>query len=208
MNMLADMLPGFEDDRPRLNELAPAGWVLAFNYTAKGVEFLESSMPPIWQETYVRSGVFLDDPVFRWIVKAQSGATRWSDITISDPNGILRAAQAHGMRFGMAATRVVNGLHSFVSLSRGDREFSDDEISEVAERFFYWVDFLHNRASLTDAELSVLAALRDGLSQRQAATRLSVSVETIKYRSQRAQEKLRAKSSTQAVAVAQSRNFI
>ncbi|WP_140848476.1 autoinducer binding domain-containing protein [Paracoccus sp. FO-3] len=206
--MPINSLQNYTIDRAWLTELAPAGWVLSFNYTAAGAEKLDSTMPAVWQEAYVRGGVFLDDPVFRWIVKEQSGATRWSEIDLPDSQCVLKAAAAHGMRYGMAATRNVNSIHSFISLSRADREFSDSEVREVTEKFFYWVDLLHNRASLTDGEIAVLECLRDGLSQVAAAERLGVSLPTIKYRSQQAQDKLKARTSTQAVSIAKDRGFI
>jgi len=207
--MLKDYLPDYGEERIRLCELAPAGWVLAFNFSVQeGVEIIDSTMPQAWQDAYGTRGGFIEDPVLRWIVTSPAGVARWSEIVGGDNSGIMAAARAHGLRYGMAITKLVNTYRSFISLSRSDREFTDEEMKQVGERFLYWVDLLHNRASLTEGELAVLECLRDGHQQRQTAERLSVSLDTVKYRSQRVQEKLRAKTAIQAVAIAKARGFI
>lgn len=205
--MLQTYLPNYDFERRRLSKLGPAGWTLAFNFTLGGCEVMDSTMPEVWQKLYLKQTVFLDDPVFRWVAKREAGIVRWSEIHFSDPLGILKAAAVHGMRFGCATTIVVNDFHSFLTLARSDREFLDDELHEIEEKFVFWVNLLHNRGSLTDAEIATLGAFKDGLTQQEAAERLNVSEATIKYRSQKAQKKLKAKTSNQAVGIAIERGF-
>lgn len=208
--MLQTDIPGYDEARIRLVEIGNAGFTLAFNYTALGAELLDNTVPQAWQESYVRNGIFMHDPVFQWIIShaAEGGYTRWSEVEIPDPMGIMRAAATHGMRFGFSATQLVNNAHSFLSIARSDRELADEEIRWAYANFTYWVDLLYNRASLTDGEIGVLAALRDGLDNRAAAQLLHVSEATIRYRSGQAQEKLKAETRTQAVAIAIRRKFI
>lgn len=205
--MLQTYLPDYARERERLSQLAPAGWTLAFNFTLQGSELMDLTMPESWTKLYLRQSVFLDDPVFRWVARHESGITRWSEIELADPHGILKAAAAHGMKYGCATTIVVNNYHSFLTMGRGDREFTGPELTEIEDKFTFWVDLLHNRGSLTDAELATLEAFKDGLTQQEAAARLNVSEATIKYRSHKAQKKLKAKTSSQAVGIAIERGF-
>jgi LuxR family transcriptional regulator len=63
------------------------------------------------------------------------------------------------------------------------------------------------RASLTDAELAVLRAFRDGLGQKETADALGIAESTVKQRAIRACSKLGAHTRTQAVAIAVQRNY-
>lgn len=208
--MLHNDILGYAGAREKLVEIGSAGFTLVFNYTALRPEHMDNTFPQSWQDSYVRRGVFMHDPIFQWIIEhaEPGGAIRWSAVDRPDPKGILRAASAHGMRYGVSATKLVNNAHSFISVARSDRELTDAEMSWVCSTFFFWVDLLYNRASLTDGEIAVLAGLRDGLENNAIAEMLGISEPTVRYRSSQAQEKLKAKTRSQALAIAIRRKFI
>lgn len=200
--MLKQMLPNYHEEARRLTDLAPSGWVLAFNYTPFGPELMDSTFPAMWQEAYGKGSVFMHDPVLKWIVGTEEGMTRWSEIRDPDPYNILSAARSHGLSFGAAFTRKLHGKQSFLSAARRDREFLDVEMAEMNTKFSFWTNLLHDNAGLSEDERTVLALSRDGLSQSDVAAHLGLSLATIKARLKRAHLKLHATNTTHAVAIA------
>jgi len=200
--VLKQMLPNFEQEAARLSELAPSGWVLAFNYTPFGPELMHSTFPKSWQEAYSKGAIFMHDPVLTWITSTPEGMIRWSEIRHSDPYNILSAARSHGLSFGVAFSRKLHGKQSFLSAARKDREFLDVEMAEMGAKFSFWTNLLHNNAGLTEDERIVLALSRDGLSQTEVAQELGLSLATIKVRLKRTHLKLNATNTTHAVAIA------
>lgn len=200
--VLKQMLPNYEQEAGRLNDLAPSGWVLAFNYTPFGPELMDSTFPANWQKAYGTGSVFMHDPVLKWIVGTEDGMTRWSEIRHSDPYNIMSAARSHGLSYGAAFARKLHEKQSFLSAARRDREFSDAEMAEMATKFSFWTNLLHNNAGLTEEERVVLALSRDGLSQSDVAAHLNLSLATIKARLKRTHLKLNATNTTHAVAIA------
>ncbi len=97
---------------------------------------------------------------------------------------------------------------SFLTISRPDREFTDEEMAHLDDKFNNLVDYVVGQCGLTSKELDALRGLRDGLSYKQIAVELEISVPTVKSRAERAKGKLGAKTTTQAVAMASTRNFI
>lgn len=205
--MLETLLPNFESETEALHRLAPAGWIMGFNITYTGPEYLVNQYPDAWRRVYEERNYFIGDPVLMWTI-GKSGVTRWSAIRIPDMRGVMRHAAEYGLAYGAAFSRKVGSKRSFLTLARSDREFTDEEIAEVDEKFNYWVDLLMNRAALTEGELEVLRCFRDGMGQRETAEELAVSELTVKQRSQKACQKLGATTRTQAVVTAVTRGYI
>jgi len=65
-----------------------------------------------------------------------------------------------------------------------------------------------NRFNLTDRELEILVLMADGLTQQQMASRLSVSLSTMKYHYANIFQKLEVKNSSEAMVVAVKNNLI
>ncbi|AWX92611.1 hypothetical protein DPM13_03670 [Paracoccus mutanolyticus] len=59
---MARRLGDNEQEAARLSELAPSGWVLAFNYTPFGPELMDSTFPQSWQQVYGTGSIFMHDP--------------------------------------------------------------------------------------------------------------------------------------------------
>lgn len=95
-----------------------------------------------------------------------------------------------------------------MTISRPDREFTDEELAHLGDKFDHLVTYVIGQCGLTEKELDALRGLRDGLSYKQIAVELDISVPTVKSRAERAKGKLGAKTTTQAVAMASTRNFI
>jgi LuxR family transcriptional regulator len=163
-----------------------------------------NEFPPAWIDFYTQNGLMLFDPVVRWVYE-NTGWTRWSDISISDPRGVLACAATHGLRYGVViccAGGDDTGQRTYGTFAREDREFSNDEI----EILMLHLSNLHNAVgqprNLTNAELEALTLVKDGLRLKEIAYQLGVSEGAIKQRLNGAKKKLGARTNTQAASIA------
>lgn len=204
--MLSNLIPNYDDEMEKLREWAPAGFILAFNLTFRGPEHLHSEYPEQWRNLYEERNYFFTDPILVWAV-GNSGNKRWSEINLPDIRGMMKEAATFGLRYGVVFSCKYDGKRSFLTVSRGDREFSDTEILLIGEKFSVWAEIVVTRRELTDGELDVLRGLKDGLGQSAIAKLLGISESTVKQRAQKACVKLGAQNRTQAVAIAVARNY-
>ena len=146
----------------------------------------------------------LSDPVIRWIY-ANTGAVRWSEITLDDPKRVLAQARTFGLRYGVAISvfdRNPEGQRSFGTFVRSDREFERGEIEQLQR----YVERRHQEKApprnITEAELEALRMVKDGLRLKQIAHELGVSEGAIKQRLRNAKKKLNAQTGAQAATLA------
>ena len=205
--MLEKMIPDFDAEIEELSAIAPAGYVMAFNCTVYGPEYVRSGYPAAWQAEYEENDYHMGDPILMWALTC-SGVKRWSDINVPDIRGVMRRASSAGLRYG-AALSVKNGRkRSILTVARADREIEDQELDRLAAKFELWCDLATNRVALTERELDVLRMLRNGHSQRHIAGALGIAEATVKQRAVRATGKLGATNRIQAVAIALQRGFL
>ena len=205
--MLNTIIPNFESEVSSLRFLGKSGFILAFNMTFRGPEYLHSEYPEEWQKIYEEQNYFIADPILIWCV-TKTGNKRWSDINLPDLRGVIKEAKKCDLNYGAAFSRKLANKRSFLTISRPDREFTDEELAHLGDKFDHLVSYVVGQYGLTDKELDALRGLRDGLSYKQIAVELNISVPTVKSRAERAKGKLGAKTTTQAVAMASTRNFI
>lgn len=205
--MLKSIIPNFESEVTSLKFLGESGFIMAYNMTFRGPEYFHSEYPEEWQSIYEERNYFFVDPILIWCV-TKSGDKRWSDIKMPDIRGVMKEAQKYGLNYGAAFSRKIENKRSIFTIAREDREFTDEEIFHLGERFDNLVQVVVGQNDLTDKELEVLRGLRDGLSYKQIAAKLDISVPTVKSRAERAKVKLGAKTTTQAVAIASARKIV
>lgn len=195
-------LPGF-----RL--LGPAGFIFAANVTFRGPEFYHSEYPMPWQVEYESRNYAYFDPVVLWGLM-NIGERRWSEITLPDPRGVMKAARAHGMNFGAVFARVERGRRCVLTLARGDRDCTDEEMAFLSATIEQLLSAIahDDRRVLTPVEAETLRCIRDGMSFAEAAELLHVAVPTVKARVDKVRHKLGARNATQTVALAMQRNLI
>lgn len=192
------------DCKQEFGRLAPAGF-----YAALRVGFVVpmsecNTMPQAWIDRYTRMGYLVHDPVVRWVY-GNTGAIRWHEIVLPDPQGVMREAAQYGMRFGAAVSCAPpdeGGHRSYATFARSDRDFTDAEVEQLRDRFTALHLAATPPANLTKAELEALAMMRDGLLLKEIAGRLGVTEGAIKQRIRNAKGKLNAKTSSQAVSCA------
>ena len=180
---------------------------MAFNFTFRGPEHFVSEYAQEWQDIYDKRNYYFVDPILIWNISKQ-GNIRWSEVKLPDVRGVLTECKKFNMNFGASFSRKINGKRSVLALARSDREFTDDEISHLSDKFDFLADCVLGQCGLTDKELEVLRDLRDGSTYKDIGERLEISVPTVKARAEKARKKLGAKTTMQAVASASIRNFI
>lgn len=184
--------------------IAPAGYFIAlrigFAYPMEEI----NALPPDWVETYTRKGYMLFDPVVRWAY-GHTGTQSWRALYADDAKGVLEEAGRHGLKHGVIISVYDgndDGQRSFGSFARADRDFFQSEIN-VLEAF---VRRRHSEmappVNLTDAELEALRLVAKGQRLKEIAFDLSVTEGAVKQRLKNAKDKLGAKTSTQAAAMA------
>jgi len=161
-------------------------------------------LPVDWVDHYTKLRFMLQDPVIRWIYN-NTGATRWSEIDLSDPLRVLDQAQTFGLRYGVAVSCYegsADGQRSFGHFARPDREFNREEIDAC----YNYILKLHRAkappTNLTAAEIEALRMVKDGQRLKQIAFDLGVSEGAVKQRLKNAKTKLGAQTSAQAAALA------
>jgi LuxR family transcriptional regulator len=186
------------------DEIANAGFYIAFRIEFLQPEFEHNSLPRPWVHKYTQQGLLMMDPVLRWIYSS-TGSIRWSEIEIPDTSGVLQEAAQYDLNFGAAISLRDEddpSIKSFGNFCRTDREFEADEIRELARRLELLFSDLTAPDDVTEAETEVLAAIRDGELIKEIAFRLGISEGAVKQRLRSAKDKLGARTTPQAVSLA------
>lgn len=194
---------------PTLRLLGTSGFIFAYNFRSLQPEYFHSEYPKAWQVQYESKSYAYFDPVLQWSL-LNSGDMRWSAIKLPDLRGVMKAARDFDMKYGACFARRRKGRKSILTLARGDREFTDEEMAYLSATFDYLMDQIEaeDDVQLTPVEAETLRCLRDGMGYNEAAELLKVSVPTIKARVEKARGKLGARNATQAVARAIQRKLI
>ena len=205
--MWKNLIPNFDSELEELRAIGPSGFIMAFNMTFRGPEFMHSEYPEAWRAEYEERNYFALDPVLGWAL-TRSGHKLWSEIGLLDVRKVLKRGEEHGLRYGAVFSAKRGRKRSFLTIARSDRELADSEIAHINAKFETWCELVTNRAALTDRELDVLRCLRDGLGQREIAEALDIAESTVKQRAISATTKLGANNRTQAVAIAMTRGYL
>lgn len=196
-------------DPARLAQIAPAGHLVALRFGLAQAVTTRNAFPVKWAARYAQRGYFVLDPVVRRLFAAP-GILRWADIPASeDPTGILAQAASFGLRHGIGlAFRDEEGAGpvaaqiSFGLFARTDRDFTQEEIAELAALVGSAHAALRPPAGITRAEREALGMIRRGYLTKEIAAELGVTDGAIKQRLKNAKVKLGANTTAQAVGMA------
>lgn len=206
--MLEIAIPDYEKQLQEIEGIANAGFVMGFGLRFGQPDFFLNRYPKAWTDLYEEKNYFFGDPVAAWTI-AREGSMRWSECGFPDIRGVLTEAQAFGMHYGATFVTVIAGKRSFLSVSRSDRELSDEEMTALMEKIRTWASlFVRAKIALTENELQALKTLHLGLKQGEAAQHLGISTSGLKARLDSAQKKLGVRNSTSAVSRAVRMNLI
>ncbi|MDY6859725.1 MAG: helix-turn-helix transcriptional regulator, partial [Pseudomonadota bacterium] len=146
----------------------------------------------------------------KWVYMNQ-GVARWSDIGEDDPMGVLESAAGLGLHFGAVASAVSpegHGKRSYGNFLRADREFTDDELAQLADIVVELHQDGDQKLALTAAEIEALRFQAQGLRLKQIAAELNISMSAVKARLANAKRKLGARTPSQAASIAQTRGLL
>lgn len=191
-------------------EIANAGFYIAFRLEFLLPEFEHNTLPLAWVHKYTQQGFLMLDPVMRWIY-ANTGAIRWSEIDLPDTHGIFQEASEYGLVYGAAISlrdAEDPSIRSFGNFCRNDRELKDAEIEELSQMLELLFADLTAPDDVTEAELEVLAAIKNGRLIKEIAFALGISEGAVKQRLRSAKDKLGARTTPQAVSIASSYGLI
>ena len=188
----------------RLQEIAPLGYSVGVHIRFAKPLYAISTMPRQWQDAYATNGYALRDPTIFWGI-GMSGSTRWSEITLPDPFGVMQKAAECGLTFGATVSCGKITSRTLVGVAASDREFTDAEIAEVSEI----TEALHAiggpPADLTSAMVEALRVLEVCADPRAAAARIGVTEDAFAACLTSARQKLGVPTIEDALRVA--RNF-
>lgn len=184
-----------------LNELshfAPEGYFVGLHIRFASPLLLFQTYNQAWIDHYTNNAYAMRDPMVAWGF-SRKGASRWSEITLPDPFGILREAASFGLKYGCVFSCGEMSSRTIAGTARADREYTDDEMAQISTI----VTQLHQRTepptALTQAQIEALRLIAAGDRQAAAAAKLGISESALKARLNSARERLLARTTTEAI---------
>ena len=190
--------PEIDIELDRLATMAPQGFCinLQIRYVTPLLHFTTHS--PEWIAHYHENGFPLRDPTIGWAMSVE-GAYRWSQMPVPDPYGFFEEAASFGLNFGLTVSCGPVTSRTIASFCRRDREFSDDEISELSAQVTRLHDMARPIERLTAAQIEALRAVAAGNRHSAAAAKLNISESAFKARLISARKRLSARTTAEAL---------
>ncbi len=190
-----------------VREIGVSGYVFAINYTISGPEYFDTAFPLEWQQIYQDRGYFLKDPIFLWTL-THAGSKRWSEIAFSSNSRVLQEATKFGLNYGAIFARRKGFSFSWFTVSRPDREISDEELDCLDTLFDEFLDTIQRKEPLSNEEKRILNAFANGANQREIAETNHMSEGKVKNLVRSSKRKLGCKTLAQVVSTAVSMKLI
>lgn len=181
-----------------LDPLATAGYFVGLHIRFAAPLMTFQTYPKAWSDQYTRKAYALRDPMIAQGI-SRTGATRWSEINLPDPFGIMKDAAAHGLIYGVCVSCGKISSRTVAGVSRTDREFTDDEITEINDVVLQLHSISRPPDALTNAEIEALKVLASGERYANGAAVLGISESALKARLSSARKKLFARTSAEAI---------
>ena len=181
-----------------LRDVAPAGFSAGLHIRFAAPLVYVRTYPEAWTTLYDNNAYALRDPLVFWGL-ATKGQTRWSEIGLPDPFGIMKKAQVHGLNFGSVISHGPITSRSIVGVASKEREFSDSEIDHLAALTAELHAAAEPQTELTPAQVEALRLLAEGDRHTAAAAKLGISESAFKARLQSARARLGARTTAQAL---------
>lgn len=182
----------------KLDQLAPMGYTVGLHIRYASPLVYKSSYPAEWVEHYNSHSYYLRDPLVFWGIGVE-GTTRWSNIPLPDPFGVMKKAAAHGLSYGAVSSYGPITSRSIVGMARSDREFTDDELEQLREITVQLHIEAKPPSELTRAQIEALQCVSNGDRHGAAAAKLGISESAFKARLQSARIRLEARTTSEAI---------
>lgn len=181
-----------------LAELAPAGYFVGLHIRFAAPLLTFQTYDRRWLDHYTEQAYALRDPIIAWGF-ATEGVSRWSEITIPDPFGILRQAAEYGLKYGVVVSCGRIRSRTIAGASRNDREFETSEMDRVGWLVARLHELTEPPEKLTRAQADALRLIAAGDRHAAAAARLGISESALKARLTAARERLMARTTAEAI---------
>lgn len=158
----------------KLGGIAPAGHFLALRIRGSSPLMSFTAYPQAWTDHYMSNGYVLRDPITTWAMTI-GGTIRWSSRLLPDPFGVFRQAAGFGLRYGASVAHGPIGSLTILSMSRADREFTDDEIARARAIVLHLHGLTELPKALGPDDRALLSVLAEGGAAREVAARLGVT---------------------------------
>jgi LuxR family transcriptional regulator, quorum-sensing system regulator SdiA len=187
-----------EDLLEDLGKICPGGYYLALHIRFTAPLMMFQTYNPVWTDHYSKNAYALRDPIVAWGI-SRTGATRWSEIDLPDPFGIMAEAAGYGLKFGVCVSCGPMTARTIASVTRSDREFTDEEIAAISGIVLHLHTETEPPDNLTPAEVEALQVIASGERYAAGAARLGISESALKARLTSARRKLFARTSAEAI---------
>ena len=185
----------------RLDEIAPGGYTVGIHIRFASPLYLKSTYPQEWQDLYAANAYSLRDPLVFWGI-SKTGKTRWSEISLPDPFGVMRKAAAFGLTHGAVVSCGKITSRTIVGAAHPDREFTDSEIDDIEQIALGLHDVAEPPEDLSPAMIEALRLIGDGYRHTAAAAELGISESALKARLSSARDRLGARTTAEALRMA------
>ncbi len=182
----------------QLGAASPKGYMAGMHIRFAGPLMQFQTYSQEWVDHYTEHGYTLRDPMIAWGL-SRDGAWRWRDIDLPDPFNIFSQARDFGLTFGVVVGYGPLSSRSIVGCARDDREFNDQEITEIASLVRTLHEATDPPESLTDAQKQALQLIADGHPHAAAAAKLGISESALKARLNSARNRLLARTTAEAI---------
>lgn len=181
-----------------LGPLAPLGFFIGLHirFTAPLMTF--QTYDKAWLDHYTENGFVLRDPMTAWGFSS-TGAIRWDDPRLPDPFHLFRDAAKFGLKYGVTISCGPIKSRTIASFSRGDRNFTDNEIARLRALVHELHDMTEPPTELTKAQVEALKCIAGGDRHAAAAAKLGISESALKARLISARDRLMARTTAEAI---------
>lgn len=121
---------------------SPAGYAIGLHLSFTTSKYIFQTYDRTWMEEYSRKGLILNDPTIRWGLENE-GNISWSELSGSDPAGVIESAKKFGLTFGVSISVVSEGARSLGSFASNSTEFDEETVSNLTSR----LEKMHRLAS-------------------------------------------------------------
>ncbi len=191
----------------RLDELAPLGYNAGLHIRFARPLYFRSTYAKVWQDEYAKNQYALRDPLVFWGI-SKTGRTRWSEITLPDPFGVMAKARARGLVYGVVVSCGKLTSRTIVGISRDDREFTDAEMDDVADITEGLHQVAEPPADLGAEDIEALRLMNSLGDELHVADSIGISEDVLRARLSSAQTRLGASTTAEAIRMAKDYRLI
>ncbi len=181
-----------------LGSIAPLGYYAALHIRFVSPLMTFQTYDPAWTDHYTQNAYGLRDPQVAWGI-SRTGASRWSEIDLPDPFGIMKEARNFGLTYGVIVSCGPVTSRTIAGAARGDREFTDAEMAAISGVILRLHHETEPPQNLTKAEMEALQIIASGERYAQGAASLGISESALKARLTSARKKLFARTTAEAI---------